>query len=141
MATLVYSPAIRVHVETDDKGVLDISEDIAEWEIIRRSNTVSSFNFLLQNTDRKYDRLFQPQDRITVELKRFTWVRVFTGSLNSSPIFSAWPRALPMSASCTLKKLQFWPWNPTTTESANMIQTVMSHLKSDTTKVMRACRV
>lgn len=127
MPTLIYAPAIRVHVETEKHGILDISEDISQWEVVRRSNTVSSFNFVLQNTDRKYDGAFMPSDRITVELKRFTWVRVFTGSLNSVPIFSAWPRALPMSASCSLKKLQFWPWDPTTTESAAMVQDFFSN--------------
>jgi cell wall-associated NlpC family hydrolase len=122
MATFVYAPAIRVHIESQDKGIIDVSGDIANWELIRRSNAVSSFNFLLQNAQRKYDGVFRPSDRISVELKRITWVRVFTGSLNNSPIFSAWPRALPMSASCSLKKLQFWPWDPTTTAAVDMFQ-------------------
>lgn len=131
MATLVYAPAIRVHVETEN-GILDISDDISNWEIIRRSNAPSTFNFVLQNTQRKYDQAFRPSDRITVELKRLVWVRVFTGSLNTVPIFSAWPRALPLSATCSLKKLQFWPWDPTTTESSNMIQSVLASLNQNT---------
>jgi hypothetical protein len=130
VATLVYAPAIRVHVETEKQGILNISQDITQWELIRRSNAVSSFNFVLQNTDRKYDGMFQPQDRISVRLKRLTWVQVFTGSLNTSPIFSAMPRALPMSASCTLKKLQFWPWDPTTNESINMISSYGQRLQN-----------
>lgn len=131
MATLIYSPAIKVHVETDKLGILDISEDITSWEVTRRSNAVSSFNFTLQNPQRKYDGKFRPSDRITVQLKRITWVRVFTGSLNNSPIFSAWPRELPMSASCTMKKPQFWPWNPATTPSVNMITKYISNLNAD----------
>lgn len=121
-----------MHVATEKHGILDISEDIANWQITRRSNAVSSFVFTLQNTDRKYDRKLRPQDRITVELKRLTWVRVFTGSLNDVPIFTAWPQALQMSASCSLKKLQFWSWDPTTTESNNMIQGFMSTLNQNT---------
>lgn len=122
MATFVYAPAIRVHIESQDKGIIDISGDITNWQLVRRSNAVSSFNFVLQNSQRKYDGVFRPADRITVELKRITWVRVFTGSLNNSPIFSAWPRALPLSASCSLKKLQFWPWDPTTTAAVDLFQ-------------------
>lgn len=130
MATLVYAPAIKVHIATEKHGILDVSEDIANWELVRRSNAVSSFNFVLQNPQRKYDRVFKPSDRISVQLKRITWMRVFTGSLNNVPIFSAWPRALPMSASCSLKKLQFWPWDPQTTDSFNMIQKFISGLNS-----------
>jgi cell wall-associated NlpC family hydrolase len=122
MATFVYSPAIRVHIRSDKHGILDISDDITIWEVIRRTNTVSSFNFTLQNSQRKYDRVFLPGDVITVELKRITWMRVFTGTLNTVPVFSAWPQALSMSASCTLKKLQFWPWNPNTTAGAALVQ-------------------
>ena len=122
MATFVYSPAIRVHIESQDRGIIDVSGDLTNWTLTRRSNAVSSFNFVLQNAQRKYDGVFRPSDRISVELKRITWVRVFTGTLNNSPIFSAWPRALPMSASCSLKKLQFWPWDPTTTAAVDLFQ-------------------
>lgn len=127
MATLLYSPSIRVHIESDTKGIIDVSDDITNFQLNRNVNAVSTFNFTLQNTQRKYDQVFKPSDRITVELKRITWVRVFTGSLNTVPIFSAWPRALSMSASCTLKKLQFWPWDPTTTAAADLINQYYSN--------------
>lgn len=121
MATFVYAPAIRVHIESLHNGIIDVSDDITTWQMTRRSNTVSSFNFTLQNAQRKYDQVFRPGDRITVDLKRITWVKVFTGSLNNGPVFSAWPRALPMTSSCSLKKLQFWPWDPTRTASQTLI--------------------
>lgn len=126
MATFAYAPAIRVHIESETNGIIDVSGDLVNWSVTRRSNSVSSFNFTLQNTQRKYDGLFWPGDRLTVELKRITWVRVFTGTLNTSPVFSAWPRALPMSASCTIKKLQFWPWDPTTQAANALVQKWLS---------------
>lgn len=126
MATFAYAPAIRVHIESEKNGILDVSGDIVQWSVTRRANTVSSFNFTLQNTQRKYDGQFWPGDRLTVEVKRITWVRVFTGTLNTAPVFSAWPRALPLSASCTLKKLQFWPWDPTTQAANDMVQKWLS---------------
>jgi cell wall-associated NlpC family hydrolase len=134
VATFIYAPAIKVHIETSDGRILDISDDIVNWELIRRSNAVSSFNFVLQNTQRKYDLMFKPADRISVLLKRITWMRVFTGSINVVPLFSSWPATLTLSASCSLKKLQFWPWNPSTSASNSMIQKYLSQLKTDTTK-------
>jgi len=121
MATFAYAPDIRVHVFSTNNGILDISNDLANWEVVRRSNAVSTFNFTLQNPERKYDGVFRPGDQITVELKRLTWCRVFTGTLNVTPVYSAYPRALPMSASCTLKKLQFWPWDPSTTAATALL--------------------
>jgi hypothetical protein len=134
VATLVYSPAIRVRIASEKNGIIDISEDISSWEMIRRSNTVSSFNFVLQNTQRKYDRVFRPADRITVDLKRITWVTVFSGTMNNVPIFSSWPRSLSLSASCTLKKLQFWPWDPTTQAAVEMIANHTPTLQAASTK-------
>lgn len=92
-----------------------------QGSIIIRTNGVHTLNFQLQNTQRKYDGVLQPMDRITVELKRVTWVRVFSGYLNNGPVFSAWPRVLSMSASCTLKRLQFWYWDPTTSAASKLI--------------------
>ncbi len=122
MATFVYAPAIQVRIRDRYGEIYDVSDDIASWELVRRSNAVSGFTFVLQNTQRKYDRVFSPGDAISVSLKRITWVPVFTGTLNNVPIFSAWPRPLMMSASCTLKKLQFWPWDPSTSYANNMIR-------------------
>lgn len=134
MATFAYAPAIRVHIESEKNGILDVSGDITQWNLTRRANTVSSFNFTLQNTQRKYDGQFWPGDRITVEMKRITWVRVFTGTLNTVPVFSAWPRALPLSASCSLKKLQFWPWDPTTQAANSLVSRWLStdHIQQST---------
>lgn len=90
-----------------------------------RTNGVHTFNFQLQNAQRKYDRIIQPMDRITVEMKRVTWVRVFSGYLNNGPVFSAWPRVLSLMASCTLKRLQFWWWDSSTTASATLIDSTL----------------
>lgn len=122
MASLVYSPAIRVRIFSSvNNTILDVSEDIAQWTLTRRVNAVSSFDFTLQNAQRKYDAAFRPGDQIVVDLKRIQWVQVFTGTLNTAPLFSAWPRALPMSASCSLKKIQFWPWDPTTSAAQALL--------------------
>jgi len=54
MATLIYAPGIKVHVETT-AGILDLTEDIANWQLQLAENAVHVFSFQLQNAQRKYD--------------------------------------------------------------------------------------
>lgn len=112
MPTMIYSPGIKVYVETENNGTIDLSDDLTEGNMVRRSDGVSTFNFSIQNTRRKYDGIFTPNDRIVVLMKRLTWVQVFTGYLNSVPLVTAWPKVVSVSASCSLKRLQYWYWDP-----------------------------
>jgi hypothetical protein len=134
MSTLIYSPQIRVRVATRNHGVLDISDDLVQGTLNIRTNAVHTFSFQLQNTQRKYDGKIRPMDRIVVEMKRITWVRVFSGYLNNGPIFSVWPRVLNLSASCTLKRLQFWYWDSTAPASQKLILGQMSNNGQDTSQ-------
>lgn len=128
MATLLYSPGIKVYIETERHGTLDVSDDLVDGTMVRRSDGVSSFNFTLQNARRKYDGVFAPNDRIFVTMKRITWMPVYTGYLNSVPLVTAWPRVVPLAASCSLKRLQYWYWDAglpaTQTMVANALQAV-----------------
>lgn len=125
MSTLVYAPQIRVRVATRDDGVLDISDDLVQGTLNIRTNAVHTFSFALQNATRKYDGVLRPMDRVVVEMKRITWVRCFSGYLNNGPIFSVWPRVLNITASCTLKRLQFWYWDSTAPKSTVLVYETM----------------
>ena len=111
MPTFTYAPGVKVYIDSQDKGLLDVSEDLIEGTMERRSDGVSTFQFALQNNQRKYDQVFAPNDRIVVMMKRVTWLRVFTGYLNSVPLLTAWPSNVNISASCSLKRLQYWYWD------------------------------
>lgn len=138
MSTLVYSPGITARIQThpDSKGkgqVIDITEDLVQGVLTIRTEAVHTFNFQLQNTQRKYDGVIQPMDKIIVEMKRITPVKVFSGYLNNGPIFSVWPRVLDLSASCTMKRLQFWYWDPTAPKSQAMLaENLHQGLQTDT---------
>jgi hypothetical protein len=121
MATLIYSPQVRVRVATRDRGLLDISDDLTQGTLNIRTNAVHTFSFGLQNATRKYDGVLRPMDRIVVEMKRISWVRVFSGYLNNGPVFSVWPRVLNITASCSLKRLQFWYWDSSTSKASTLI--------------------
>ena len=111
MGTFTYSPGIKVYIGTEKNGTLDVSDDLVEWTMVRRSDGVSTFDFTLQNTRRKYDGVLTPNDRVAVVMKRLTWVRTFTGYLNSVPLATAWPQAVQITSSCSLKRLQYWYWD------------------------------
>jgi hypothetical protein len=130
MPTFVYAPGVRIYIEREKSNgttqILDVSDDITEGTMVRRSDGVSTFNFSLQNANRKYDQVFAPNDRIVVMMKRITWVRVFTGYLNSVPLLSAWPSVVNFSASCSLKRLQYWFWDSYAPYTQSMIRLALA---------------
>lgn len=111
MATLLYSPEVRVHVEIADGSILDVSADLASCDLTLTENAVNTFNFVLNNNRRKYDRVFTPNDRVVVQMKRIKWLQVFSGYLDSVPFFSVYPRKVPLAASDTLKRLKYRYWD------------------------------
>lgn len=98
--------------------------------MVRRSDGVSSFSFNLMNPRRKYSGVFIPNDRIIVLMKRVSWLRVFTGYLNSVPLVTAWPTSVQITASCSLKRLQYWYWDPGLPASQNMVAQAMAGAKN-----------
>jgi cell wall-associated NlpC family hydrolase len=106
--------------------VIDVSDDLVSGQLTRRVDGVSDFQFSLINPRRKYDEVFTPNDRITVLMKRVTWVRVFTGYLNRVPLLTAWPRNVSLTASCSLKRLQYWYWDPESAFTQQMIMDALS---------------
>lgn len=137
MGTFVYSPQVKVMIEAggsyyrqDTKPrTYDVSDDITNFTLNRRVDGVSDFSFSLLNPRRKYDQVFTPNDRITVLMKRVTWVRVFTGYLNKVPLMTAWPRDVQLTASCSLKRLQYWYWDPESAYTQQMVMNALSAAK------------
>jgi cell wall-associated NlpC family hydrolase len=130
LGTLLYSPGIKVYIETEKNGTIDVSDDLVDGTMVRRSDGVSTFNFSLQNARRKYDGVFMPNDRIVVSMRRITWMRVYTGYLNGVPLLTAWPRVVPVSSSCSLKRIQYWYWDAGLPASQVMVANAMQAVKT-----------
>lgn len=136
MATLVYAPGIQVIIESSkardpqtgrqatsaNPVLIDVTDDLVEGQMVRRSDGVSTFDFSLNNARRKYDNVFAPNDRLYVMMKRFTWMRTFTGYLNNVPIFAAWPGVVSLTSSCSLKRLQYFYWDSALQASQALIR-------------------
>jgi len=121
MPTLVYTPGVKMHIETTTSGIIDVSDDLVSGTIMLRENAPHTVQFELQNAQRKYDGSLLPMDKISIQLKRLNWLQVFTGYLNDPPIFQAFPGTLTMSATCTLKIPQFFATDTTTTAFTTMV--------------------
>jgi hypothetical protein len=130
MAVFVYAPGIKVYISTQNNGIVDVSNDLTQGTMVRRSDGVSTFSFTLQNPFRKYSGVFTPNDRIICMMKRVSWVRVFTGYMNQVPLVTAWPSSVQLTASCSLKRLQYWFWDPGLPASQNMVAQAMASAKN-----------
>lgn len=111
MPDLVYTPGIRVIVDSAVKGLIDVSEDIEDASVRLSENNLHSVNLTLANPRGKYNGVFAPNDRITVQLKRIKWLQIFAGYTNTVPYFSAYQGSISITADCTLKSLKYFPWD------------------------------
>jgi hypothetical protein len=101
---------------------LDLTEDLVSGTLELRENALHTFSFKLQNTQRKYDLKIRPMDKIVVTMERIgVPCRVFSGYMNSGPIFSVWPRVLDLSATCTLKRLEYWYWDSSSPAAVDLL--------------------
>jgi hypothetical protein len=130
VAVFMYSPGVKIYISTQKNGILDISDDVTDGAMVRRSDGVSTFQFTLQNPRRKYDGIFTPNDRIIVMMKRISWLRTYTGYLNAVPLVTAWPTSVQITSSCSLKRLQYWFWDPGLAASQNMVAQAMASVKN-----------
>jgi cell wall-associated NlpC family hydrolase len=134
LPSLIYAPGIKVYIEAGGNyyrpnqtpTTYDVSDDLVSGQLTRIVDGVSSFTFTLQNPRRKYDQVFTPNDRITVLMKRLTWVRVYTGYLNQVPLLTAWPSSVNFTSSCSLKRLQYWYWDPEAAYTQQMIMNALA---------------
>jgi cell wall-associated NlpC family hydrolase len=114
MPSFIYSPTVEAHIATASGKIFDVSADITTGVVRRVVNGVSFAQLTLANAGRKYDGVFDTMDRVVIYLTRVKRLLAFSGYLDSVPAFSAFPGSVQLTASCTLKRLQNWYWDPTT---------------------------
>ena len=123
--TFTYTPDISCTISTLNNGVLDVSNDIMNFQVTRNLNAVSTFNATLANPRRKYNRVINTMDKITVFLKRTNYVQVFTGYVTLAPIETLVPTPIQIQASCTLRNLQQTYWDDTLLEYQSLLLNYM----------------
>lgn len=117
MKRLVYSPKAFVYVRTD-AGVVNLSEYVVSGNVSRKIDQVSTAEVTIRNPHRRFTQAgnptFRPMDAITIFLQRLPGspVQVFTGYLDSTPYYQMYPGTATLTASCTLKRLQYTFFDP-----------------------------
>ena len=134
MKRLVYSPSVNAWVKTDT-GVFDLSPYITDCTIDRRVNSVSYAQLTFRNpkiadpTNPKKQRflftehvrddgsihpMLHPMDPIIITMTRLKGrpIQVFTGFCDTTPYIQLFPGTAQLTASCTLKRLQYTYWDP-----------------------------
>lgn len=126
MQRLTYSPKAYAFIYSSNLNkVIDVSEDIISGSVNRKVNDFSTARLTLRNlpvpgsphgkyTQRGSTQVFLPNDLITIWLQRVAGkpVQVFTGYLDEVPMFEMYPRAVELSATCTLKRLAYGWFDP-----------------------------
>lgn len=129
MPTMVYAPEVTIRIKTDadsrGKGkVIDVSDDLTRGSVTRVSNGISTANFSMLNQGRKYDGMFTPMDPVVVYFRRIKTVLKFSGHLDAVPLWAAEPASINLRASCTLKRLQNYMWDPGSAAAVALLNTV-----------------
>src|SRR5690606_23200423 len=124
MPTLLYSPGVRVLIDSEHHGIVDVSDDLRDGRVTLTENASARVEFALINHRRKYDGIFAPNDRIHVQMKRITWIPIMSGYLDEVPYYSIYPRVVPIKAQCTLKRLKYRYWDPGAQASVQILRDV-----------------
>src|SRR3954468_16578747 len=114
MVSLVYAPKVTIRIfSTKLNTVVDVSEDIQTWNVHRALGpSVSTADWTLLNGGGKYNGIFSPMDRVVIYARRLKTVQIFSGYLDTVPLWSALINNVRFRASCTMKILQNFFWDP-----------------------------
>ena len=112
MSTLLYNPGVRIALDTRAYGPIDVTEDIESGQLTLNENSFHSLSFTLSSRGGKYVNKLTPNDRVVVQMKRVTWMQVFTGYLDTVPYFSTFNRSVTVNATCTMKRILYHYWDP-----------------------------
>jgi hypothetical protein len=121
MSTLLYNPGIRISLDTRSMGMIDVTEDIESGSLTLNEGSSHSLNFRLSSAGGKYVGILTPNDRVVVQMKRVTWLQVFSGYLDSVPYFSTFNKSVDLAATCTMKRILYHYWDPGLPQSVALL--------------------
>lgn len=130
MPSFVYAPEAIVHIRTSARSrgkgkIIDVSQDVSSGSVSRILNGVSTATLTLLNQNRKYDGMFSPMDTISIRLRRIDRpVLKFTGYLDAVPLWQSDPGSVNLRASCSLKRLQYFMWDPTSPAAFSLLSQI-----------------
>ena len=127
LQTLVYSPNVKVIIASGTTQY-DVSSDIVRCQLHRAESECATFWMTLSNPDYRYTPAngvppFSRMDRIVVYMQSTgASYQVFSGYLDTVPYMQLYPGTVDFKATCTLKRLLYSWWNPSTPQSQFLMQ-------------------
>jgi len=118
--TFIYAPDVMVYIETDNYGIIDLSQYITNFSMQRNPNNISTFSCSFDNKYARFDRVIRRMNKIVVFLKRIQWVQVFAGYVTVAPWETVVPGDAMLMAECTLKRLEHTYWDPHSAEAQQL---------------------
>lgn len=122
MRRLTYAPKAYVFVRSRNhkNQIFNLTDYVVEGSVDRKVNDVSKATVVLRNaflqfSPERKESFFLPMDGITIWLQRLKNqpIQVFTGYLDSVPFYQMYPGNCQLTASCTLKRLNYTYFDPT----------------------------
>ena len=123
MRRIIYAPKVFAFIRSSQQGgkIYDVSDDIVSGQVTRNVNEPSTAEIILRNRYRKWikdphnqESIFLPMDMISIWLQKVAGkpIQVFTGYLDSAPMYQMYPGNCRITATCTLKKLALQWFDP-----------------------------
>lgn len=124
MKILSYAPSVSVVVAMTRAGETsykDLSDDVVQCTVNRKTDGASTFTVKLQNVNWKYNGFFMPMDRISISCVKVDSRKLFTGYITDTPQFTAYSGDVTISGSCPIYRLQQLYWDASLVKSAKLM--------------------
>ena len=124
MQILSYSPSIQAVASIRKNAkieLIDLSSDVVQCTVTRKTDAASTFSIRLQNVHNKYNGLFLPFDEIFIGCTKGNFYRLIVGYITTAPSFTLYGSDVTIEGSCPLYRLQQLYWDPLLTESQELM--------------------
>ena len=119
---LSYSPNVEAYALVGkDRRAVDLSADIVNCTVSRKTDATSEFSMTLQNKGWKYNGLFTPLDPIEIYSTKRERVKLFSGYVTKCDAFQLYQGDFNISGYCTLYRIQQMYWDPLLLESQQLM--------------------
>ena len=125
MKILSYSPSVEAYVRSGNLDkYIDLTPDIVQCSVSRKTDAASEFSMTLQNPNWKYNGVFTPFDPIVIFATKVERRKLFTGYISTCDAFQLYQGDFKLSGVCTLYRIQQTFWDPLIYESQQLLMKI-----------------
>lgn len=124
MQVLSYSPKVNVYVALTRDGSVsyrDLSPDVVQCTVARKTDAASTFSVRLQNVDNKYNGMFMPFDRVSISCVKDKKQQLIVGYVTKLPAYTLYGADVTLDGACPIYRLEQLYWDPKLLESYELL--------------------